>query len=175
MEASCGPERVPNAPRTVHGSCLGCCEAFARSAAVMVWRSRFSSTMRQQLCEPPALVMSPRGPMSPRSPACLALRQVNMCARKPELDMPLLEKREALSFLQHAKYVEDVCLGSSNHVVCVSRLGCRLRLRRARNAARCLLVVLKSWHPFAALRMVRHIAVASLEGLWLRVLRPRRP
>ena len=136
------------------------CEAFARSAAVLLWRSRFSSRMRQQLCEPPA-PMSPRGPMSPRSPC----RDVD--ARKGELDMPLLEKREALKFLQHAQYVEDVCLGSMWSIdLSGSRLGGRLRLQRARKAARCLLVVLKSWHPFAALRMVRHIAVPSLETLW---------
>ena len=41
----------------------------------------------------------------------------------------------------------------------------RLRLRRARGHARCLLAALRCWHPFRALRMVRDVMEARLQRL----------
>ncbi|CAK9037221.1 unnamed protein product [Durusdinium trenchii] len=75
-------------------------------------------------------------PMSPRSPS----------SRQPDGPrLPFLQSGEAIEFLGRVKFVED-------------QLGARMRIRRQRAAARCLLVVLRSWHPFAIQRMMRHIA-----------------
>lgn len=116
--------------------------AFAKAAAQMVWRTCYARIMREQMAslavlqEVPASPRSPMSPMSPRSPS----------SRQPDGPrLPFLQSGEAIEFLGRVKFVED-------------QLGARMRIRRQRAAARCLLVVLRSWHPFAIQRMMRHIA-----------------
>jgi len=61
-----------------------------------------------------------------------------------QMQLPLLEKSEALPFMWRCQLMEDMVVN-------------RLRLRRARGHARCLLAALRCWHPFRALRMVRDV------------------
>lgn len=121
---------------------------FARAVAINLWRSHYAEAVRvRQTCElqeaSPLSQASPTPSSPTRSPSRRSLKE-SADRTIMQMQLPLLEKSEALPFMWRCQLMEDMVVN-------------RLRLRRARAHARCLLAALRCWHPFRALRMMRDV------------------
>eukprot|EP00439_Symbiodinium_sp_Y106_P033751 s6233_g4.t1 len=121
---------------------------FACAVAINLWRSHYAEAVRVRLtCKlqeaSPLSEASPTQSSPTRSPSRRSLKE-SADRGIMQMQLPLLEKSEALPFMWRCQLMEDMVVN-------------RLRLRRARGHARCLLAALRCWHPFRALRMVRDV------------------